>query len=549
MPVPPVPPTEALIHHLSQTLYRCFEETGTTKTALYLALDSPEGFFLTNHYGFPRYAPPPDFLAFDDPLLLWLHRERRTVLASHPDLPLELVRFTSGSPDARFMITPIYQAGAWVGLLVQRDRLKGAPFEPGRDVVVATDIANQLVHTLEEYHQPGVALPLSPAPPPPPEVMVVQVPAPVPTAPDPVEHLKRRTGTLETTLVPVEESRPQRRGTFLPEQRTFFWETARLMSAFVPMAAVALWSADPEELRPMLLYSQPPLSGDLRQQAMAHLTFQVADLEQTDLRVMSHVDAPDRPLLDGVFTTCQMVRLLGDEDGDTLLLFRLEDRPFGPQEQRLIQHLGRLLGHHLQEARVHERYHRAFLAMSHHLISSQDSHRDRIRPHSVATARLARLLGLRLNLGGPELEALSLAALLHDVGTLLMEPRLMRKPSLSPEEREHLRTHPLLAAKYLEGFEFPFDVKGIIRSHHERWDGAGYPDGLRGAAIPLASRIIHLVESYEVMATGRPYQDPKPLPVILAELQSESGRQFDPELVPVFLQLLREQAQEAGIGT
>ncbi|HJV23638.1 MAG TPA: HD domain-containing phosphohydrolase, partial [Holophagaceae bacterium] len=130
------------------------------------------------------------------------------------------------------------------------------------------------------------------------------------------------------------------------------------------------------------------------------------------------------------------------------------------------------------------------------------------------------------------------AAILHDVGMLLLDPALVQKAQLTPEEKLKMRQHPDLAAIFLKDLRFPFDVVKIIRHHHERWDGHGYPDKLRESAIPMGSRIIHVIEAYEVMTSGKSYRTPIGFRNALDELKKESGSQFDPTVVEAFCELM-----------
>jgi HD-GYP domain-containing protein (c-di-GMP phosphodiesterase class II) len=104
-----------------------------------------------------------------------------------------------------------------------------------------------------------------------------------------------------------------------------------------------------------------------------------------------------------------------------------------------------------------------------------------------------------------------------------------------------VQTHPILASTFLKDFHFPFDILRIIRHHHEQWDGNGYPDAISGEAIPIESRIIHLVESFQVMTSGTAYRAAKPMAVALEELRRLSGVHFEPRLVEEFIQMLESR--------
>jgi len=262
---------------------------------------------------------------------------------------------------------------------------------------------------------------------------------------------------------------------------------------------------------------------------------QASGLPEGALRILPRVETPSREPLDGTFRICLPV-VLEEEGGgrDLLFLLRLQDQPFTEPELRFVRHIARLTGCHFQESRLHERYHRAFLSVSQKLLGSSEG----LRSHSVNTARLARNLAIRLNLPSAMVETISISAILHDVGSRLLDPDLQTKKTLSPEELDQVRAHPVLAAAFLKDFHFPFDVPTIIRHHHERWDGAGYPDGLAGEEIPVGSRIIALIEAFEVMTAESGYRAPVSRAEALGEIQRGAGTQFDPDLVLEFLAMM-----------
>jgi polar amino acid transport system substrate-binding protein len=303
---------------------------------------------------------------------------------------------------------------------------------------------------------------------------------------------------------------------------------------------------EPQELRPILTYCRLPLSAELKQQILTHAAHHIPRVDEKALWILAKSEWVEESPLQGVFRTYLPVVLMeAGGERDLLLLFRLEDKPFMDQEKVHIQQVARMLGFHLQEGRTHEQYHRAFLSVAYRILSSAEGGAPSLRSHSLNTAKLARGFAARLNLPGHEVEAVSIAAILHDVGTLLLDPRILSKPELTPEDLVRVRTHPVLASAFLEDVRFPFDVLRIIRHHHERWDGTGYPDGLHGEEIPIDSRIINIVEAFEVMSSGNGYRIPKPRQEILEELRVGASAQFDPSLVSEFIDYLASKAQRA----
>jgi cyclic di-GMP phosphodiesterase len=153
-----------------------------------------------------------------------------------------------------------------------------------------------------------------------------------------------------------------------------------------------------------------------------------------------------------------------------------------------------------------------------------------------------RLAGLALGLarlcGAPEadIEAVGYGAVLHDVGKIGVPEVILRKPGrLDDAEWAEMRRHPVVGATIVAPLRLGRFVAPIVRAHHERWDGRGYPDGLRGPAIPLGARIVTIVDSFDAMTHDRPYRAGRPVDQALEELQALAGAQFDPELTTLFL--------------
>lgn len=155
--------------------------------------------------------------------------------------------------------------------------------------------------------------------------------------------------------------------------------------------------------------------------------------------------------------------------------------------------------------------------------------------HCQRLAGLAARLGARLGLGTDEREALEYGAVLHDVGKIGIPEAILLKPGpLTPDEWTILRRHPDIGADICRPLGLSQALMPVIRHHHERWDGTGYPDRLRGDQIPLGARVIALVDAFDAMTHDRPYRAARSSADALQEIRSQCGRQFDPELTPLF---------------
>jgi putative two-component system response regulator len=158
------------------------------------------------------------------------------------------------------------------------------------------------------------------------------------------------------------------------------------------------------------------------------------------------------------------------------------------------------------------------------------------RGHSDRVRRMS--LRIATHLGFPEdrLESLEYGALLHDIGKIGIKDEVLQKPGvLNPDEIQYIREHPLIGVKIVEGIDFFKDKVPMIRHHHERFDGKGYPDGLAGEAIPLEARIITVPDAFDAMTSVRPHSQNKPLKEVLAELKEGKSKQFDPKILEIFL--------------
>ncbi len=156
--------------------------------------------------------------------------------------------------------------------------------------------------------------------------------------------------------------------------------------------------------------------------------------------------------------------------------------------------------------------------------------------HCRRVAENALRLGRALGLAADELADLRRGAYLHDVGKIGVSDRTLGKPgALSAEELTAVRRHPELGARLLAPLAFHERVTAVVRSHHERFDGLGYPDGLSGDAIPFAARIFAVVDALDAMTSDRPYRRALPYAEVARELAGRSGEQFDPAVVASFL--------------
>ncbi len=149
-----------------------------------------------------------------------------------------------------------------------------------------------------------------------------------------------------------------------------------------------------------------------------------------------------------------------------------------------------------------------------------------------------------------ERDALRIATALHDIGTLAVPEAILSKPGrVTPEEFEKIKTHPVVGEAIVQRANFPFPVARIVRSHHERWNGQGYPDGLKGTEIPVGARILAAVDCMVALTTDRPYRKAVSFEYALAFLTSQSGEAFAPEVIRILLRRASDLERLAALRT
>ena len=170
------------------------------------------------------------------------------------------------------------------------------------------------------------------------------------------------------------------------------------------------------------------------------------------------------------------------------------------------------------------------------------------RGHLRRVQVYALALGKSMGLAGADLEALQAGSLLHDIGKLAVPEHILTKPGkLSPEEFAKMKVHPLVGAEIVEQMKFPYPVAPIVRSHHEKWDGSGYPYGLKGEDIPLGARILTVADWLDAMISDREYRKGIPVEEAMEQIAAEAGKSFDPAVVKALQPQYEKLVKSAGI--
>jgi putative two-component system response regulator len=150
-------------------------------------------------------------------------------------------------------------------------------------------------------------------------------------------------------------------------------------------------------------------------------------------------------------------------------------------------------------------------------------------------------LAVAIGLSSAQVKAIRFGGLLHDIGKISIDDAILRKPGkLTEEEYAQIKRHPEYGARIIQAMRFAGDVGPIIRHHHERWDGKGYPTGLAGEEIPIGARIVAIVDAYDAMMTDRPYRSSLGLDETMRRMREGRGREWDPVLLDRFIKLIED---------
>ena len=227
----------------------------------------------------------------------------------------------------------------------------------------------------------------------------------------------------------------------------------------------------------------------------------------------------------------------------TLCVGRAKDAggPFTDAELRLLDAVAEIGGTAIRRAQLHHNLEQAYIQMVLALARTVDARDSYTGTHSEHLAVWTELVARELGCGEEEIRAIRWGALLHDIGKIGVPDEILRKPGpLTDDEWNVMRKHPAIGEEILRPVDRMSPVAALVRHHQERWDGSGYPDGLRGDAIPLGARIVAVADAYSAMMDDRAYRKGRTKEGALDDLRSGAGTQFDPQVVEVFCRVVQQ---------
>jgi len=216
-----------------------------------------------------------------------------------------------------------------------------------------------------------------------------------------------------------------------------------------------------------------------------------------------------------------------------------EEKEFFPHDMELLESVGQEAAIAIENASLYENLEQMFINTITSLASMLDAKSPWTKGHAERVTRYAVAIGREMGFDEKTLDILRLGGLLHDIGKIGTYDIILDKPGeLTPEESELVYQHPSKGAEILEPIKQLKNIVPLVRHHHERIDGTGYPDGLKGREIPLLVRILCVADAYDSMIADRPYRKSPQKEYAISELKRHAGKQFDADIVNTFLKVL-----------
>ena len=252
--------------------------------------------------------------------------------------------------------------------------------------------------------------------------------------------------------------------------------------------------------------------------------------------------------LTDVSSSCSILEVplrIGDKKIGIFELVCKTQNGVGSDEQRMVETLASQAAIAIENARLFKSTQQIYYDTLKSLAQALEARDDYTRGHSERVARIAHRTAAKMELNVEAIQAIESAARLHDIGKIgIRDDVLLAARKLTDIELTAIREHSAFGNTILAPLKFLGQIRESVRHHHERWDGKGYPDGLGGTDIPMASRIIAVADAYDAMTSNRPYRESRTHDFAIKEIGAQAGKQFDPEVVSAFLKLVETVGEE-----
>ncbi len=569
----------------------------SVKGAIY-TIDSSGFFRLKTQFGFTRTDRTLERFSRMDPLATHVYEHREPFFVNSLRQAGKLVDILEGASTTKILTAPIYLDGRIIGIVDIRDKAGRLPFTH-EDIHELADLLRRFAVVLKrhpQYRPTGVTVesdgrsgftPLSEHP----GLGTGPIPgahgggpeAPFDTASFDIsalrggveapERLERPAGAgtvpedlpaallgggAAQTLRSVEEilSRAPAAKPPVPVPPGALPAEAEYVRLYLPtclgypeveVSALSVYS--PERLE-ITFASRRPVDADVKPALLENLEKVAGKLDVPFRLPEEYVFRPlDVPAGDGPpvaraeIAAIQSSVLSASPEGIAIFSILFRHGP-SPESREALRPAHLVLKSALGLIRNETRYREAYRGLVNRLIEPGLRRRTALKAHSFNVGRLVRKFATSLGLAPLEVEQVTVAAILHDIGMReLNYDELYTKRSLTDDEVRLIREHPRVGAHLVEEITWPYPIAPLVKHHHERWDGAGYPDGLKSERIPFGSRIIHICEAFDAMTSPSSYRAVITEYQALDILVSKAGTQFDPDLAPRFRRMVEGQKE------
>ncbi len=271
-----------------------------------------------------------------------------------------------------------------------------------------------------------------------------------------------------------------------------------------------------------------------------------AEFVEDEFIVLEPAAAPLEGPIGAVIPSSVALPRMGSEARTMLVLAAVQiDRlGFSSDASELLAQYGAVFKNlFLQRLRTLD-YRQGYLSLLNQILKPIEKTLPYLKSHSIAVANYSKQMALRMALDEMHVENIMVASILHDVGLLDIDYGILKdKGKLSEKDLHEIRKHPVFSRDWVEQVTFPYPVAPLVYHHHERWDGRGYPEGLRGEAIPVGARIIAVAEAFDAMTSRHSYKSAMPPAAAIEELKKNAGTQFDPRIIELFVRIMQRTAR------
>jgi HD domain-containing protein/GAF domain-containing protein len=534
-----------LERQLTESLTLMREVIGFSRARFYV-MDPTGAYRLAASYGFPARFGPEEVLGIGDPLIEWVQFHRKPMYANSMKEAGPLSRVMERESYARMLAAPVSVGSRMVGIVELQDKVAGGLFTQD-DARILDRAVGRFATMLQAHDTAGIA-PQEPVDPEDADRIFHDSAEPEPppgSAPPPDLYLASAPPAVADPAPPARP--PETRAELSRREILLFrgFVNTLFLSPEIEAVVFSLWGEERAEL----------YVGARRAFSEAGRAALLKELEAAVSAAAPRLKIPREKLFNTEYP-------FGPEEGEvgefagiqtsvvstgpaTLLLTIMFSRAPASELTAALTETHRLVRSTLTDARAASRYRGAYRSLVNFLLEPGKRPYPQLKAHGLAAGFLARRFATHLGMPAEGVEQITVAGLLHDIGLRDLElpyERLAGRRPLDLEEIQIVRKHPAVAAALLEKIEFPYPVAPLVRHHHERWDGSGYPDRLAGEEIPFGSRLISIAEVYDAMTSVDSYRSPILREDAIQIIVKKGGTQFDPELVEQFAQMMREDA-------